>query len=156
MRGKAAIANAQLAYQRYEQVFASDRWQALAAAGARPQRPLWASTSTKNPDYRDVMYVEELVAPGVVNTMPEATIHAFADHGEVKPGVVRPSYAQAQEVLDDLAGARHRLRRRHRHAGARGRGEVRGQRGTNCSRASRPSWPGQRRSTRVERVEATK
>jgi transaldolase len=104
LRGKAAIANAQLAYQRYEKAFTTPRWQALAAAGARPQRPLWASTSTKNPDYRDVMYVEELVAPGVVNTMPEPTIHAFADHGEVKVGVVQSSYAQAQQVLDDLAG----------------------------------------------------
>jgi transaldolase len=102
LRGKAAIANAQLAYQHYEKAFDSDRWRALAAAGAHPQRPLWASTSTKNPDYRDVMYVEELVAPGVVNTMPEATIHAFADHGEVKVGVVQSSYAQAQQVLDRL------------------------------------------------------
>lgn len=103
LRGKAAIANAQLAYQHYEQAFDSDRWRALAAAGAKPQRPLWASTSTKNPDYRDVMYVEELVAPGVVNTMPEATIHAFADHGEVKVGVVQASYKQAQGVIDGLA-----------------------------------------------------
>ena len=103
LRGKAAIANAQLAYQRYERTFDSDRWRALAAADAHPQRPLWASTSTKNPQYRDVMYVEELVAPGVVNTMPEATLHAFADHGEVKVGVVRSSYAQAQDVLDRLA-----------------------------------------------------
>jgi transaldolase len=102
LRGKAAIANAQLAYQHYEQAFGTPRWQALAAAGAKPQRPLWASTSTKNPDYRDVMYVEELIAPGVVNTMPEPTIHAFADHGEVKVGVVQSSYAQAQSVLDHL------------------------------------------------------
>jgi transaldolase len=103
LRGKAAIANAQLAYQRYERVFSGDRWKELAAAGAIPQRPLWASTSTKNPDYRDVMYVEELVAPGIVNTMPEPTLHAFADHGEVKPRVVQDSYADAQRVLDDLA-----------------------------------------------------
>jgi len=103
LRGKAAIANAQLAYQRYERTFDSDRWRALAAAGAHPQRPLWASTSTKNPDYRDVMYVEELVAPGVVNTMPEPTLHAFADHGEVKVDVVQRSYGQAQDVLDRLA-----------------------------------------------------
>jgi transaldolase len=102
LRGKAAIANAQLAYQHYERAFASDRWKALAAAGAKPQRPLWASTSTKNPDYRDVMYVEELVAPGVVNTLPEPTIHAYADHGELKPDVVRQSYAAAQGVLDQL------------------------------------------------------
>jgi transaldolase len=103
LRGKAAIANAQLAYQRYERAFATDRWHELAAAGANPQRPLWASTSTKNPEYRDVMYVEELAAPGVVNTMPEPTIEAFADHGEVKPGVVQTSYDQAQDVLDRLA-----------------------------------------------------
>src|ERR1700730_9098794 len=96
LRGKAAIANAQLAYKHYEQAFDSDRWRALEAAGAKPQRPLWASTSSKNPDYRDVIYVEELVAPGVVNTMPEATIHAFADHGEVKVGVVQASYGKAQ------------------------------------------------------------
>jgi transaldolase len=102
LRGKAAIANAQLAYEHYEEAFDSDRWRALAAAGAHPQRPLWASTSSKNPDYRDVMYVEELVAPGVVNTMPESTIRAFADHGEVKLGVVQASYPQAQEVLDRL------------------------------------------------------
>jgi transaldolase len=103
LRGKAAIANAQLAYERYERAFATDRWRAMSAAGAHPQRPLWASTSTKNPEYRDVMYVEELVAPGVVNTMPEATAHAFADHGEVKVGVVQSSYAEAQAVLDQLA-----------------------------------------------------
>jgi transaldolase len=102
LKGKAAIANAQLAYQHYEKAFDSDRWRALAAAGAHPQRPLWASTSTKNPDYRDVMYVEELVAPGVVNTMPEPTIHAFAEHGETKVGVVQSSYEQAQGVLDGL------------------------------------------------------
>jgi transaldolase len=101
--GKAAVANAQLAYQHYEKAFASERWRALAAAGARPQRPLWASTSTKNPDYRDVIYVEELVAPGVVNTMPESVIHAFADHGATKVGVVEESYGAAQQVLDRLA-----------------------------------------------------
>jgi transaldolase len=103
LHGKAAIANARLAYQRYEQVFASDRWQALADAGALPQRPLWASTSTKNPEYRDVMYVEDLIAPGVVNTMPEATVHAFADHGVVKPDTVTGAYGAARRVLDDLA-----------------------------------------------------
>jgi transaldolase len=103
LHGKAAIANAQLAYQHYEKVFAGERWQALANAGAQPQRPLWASTSTKNPEYRDVMYVEQLIAPGVVNTMPEATIHAFADHGEVPGDTVTGSYEQAQQVLNDLA-----------------------------------------------------
>ena len=103
LRGKAANANAQLAYQHFERVFSTERWATLKAKGARPQRPLWASTSTKNPDYRDVIYVEELVAPGVVNTMPEATIHAFADHGGVKVGIVQASYVQAQAVLDALA-----------------------------------------------------
>ena len=102
LHGKAAIANARLAYQRYEQVFGGQRWQALADAGAHPQRPLWASTSTKNPAYRDVMYVEELIAPGVVNTMPEPTIHAFAEHGVVAPDTVTGSYADAQRILDDL------------------------------------------------------
>jgi transaldolase len=102
MRGKAAIANAQLAYEQYEKVFAGERWQTLAAAGAHPQRPLWASTSTKNPDYRDVVYVEELVAPGVVNTMPEPTLHAFADHGEVRTDAVTGAYEDAREVLAKL------------------------------------------------------
>lgn len=105
LRGKAAIANAQLAYQRYQRVFTSDRWRALAAAGARPQRPLWASTSTKNPDYRDVMYVEQLIAPGVVNTMPESTLDAYADHGQTQPDTVTGVFADAQRVLDDLAAA---------------------------------------------------
>ena len=102
LHGKAAIANARLAYERYEKVFSSDRWQGLADAGAHPQRPLWASTSTKNPEYRDVMYVEELIAPGVVNTMPEATIHAFADHGEVPGDTITPYYDDARHVLEQL------------------------------------------------------
>ncbi len=103
LHGKAAIANARLAYQHYEKVFTTDRWRALADAGANPQRPLWASTSTKNPAYRDVMYVEELIAPGVVNTMPEATIHAYADHGETRGDTVTGFYPESQKVLDDLA-----------------------------------------------------
>jgi transaldolase len=103
MHGLAGIANAQVAYERYEKVFASERWAKLAAAGAKPQRPLWASTSTKNPEYRDVMYVEQLIAPGVVNTMPEATMHAFADHGIVNPDAVTGNYGAAHKVLDDLA-----------------------------------------------------
>jgi transaldolase len=103
LRGLAAVANARLAYQRYEQVFSSPRWQALADAGAHPQRPLWASTSTKNPAYRDTIYVDELIAPGVVNTMPEETIDAFADHGEIRGDTVTGAYADAQHVLDELA-----------------------------------------------------
>jgi transaldolase len=103
LKGRAAIANARLAYQRYEQVFSSPRWQALADAGAHPQRPLWASTSVKDPAYRDTMYVEELVAPGVVNTMPEETLAAYADHGATRGDTVTASYAGAQRVLDELA-----------------------------------------------------
>jgi transaldolase len=101
LRGKAAIANAQLAYEAYEEVFGTDRWKSLAAAGAHPQRPLWASTSTKNPDYPDTIYVEELVAPGVVNTMPESVIKAWADHGVLK-GDLTGSYDQARKVMADL------------------------------------------------------
>ncbi|HEY2950748.1 MAG TPA: transaldolase [Micromonosporaceae bacterium] len=102
LRGKAAIANARLAYERYTKVFSSERWQALADAGAHPQRPLWASTSTKNPDYRDVMYVEDLIAPGVVNTMPEPTIHAYTDHGETQPDTITGEYDSARKLLADL------------------------------------------------------
>jgi transaldolase len=102
LRGKAAIANARLAYQLYEEKFASDRWQALAQAGAKPQRPLWASTSTKDPSYDDTMYVLELVAPGTVNTMPEPTLHALVDHGEFPGETVRPMYSDARKVLDQL------------------------------------------------------
>jgi len=83
LRGRVAIANAQRAYVRYRQRFADERWLSLREAGARPQRPLWASTGTKDPAYSDVLYVEQLIAPEVVNTMPEATLRAFADHGDV-------------------------------------------------------------------------
>ena len=103
LRGKAAVANAQLAYEAYEEVFGTDRWKTLAAAGAHPQRPLWASTSTKNPAYKDTIYVEELIAPGTVNTMPESVIHAFADHGQVPGDTVTGSYGQARKVMADLA-----------------------------------------------------
>ncbi|MBM7083984.1 transaldolase [Micromonospora sp. WMMD734] len=103
LRGKAAVANAQLAYERYTEVFSSDRWQALADAGAHPQRPLWASTSTKNPDYRDVIYVEELIAPGTVNTMPESVVTAYAEHGETRGDTITGSYAAARQVFADLA-----------------------------------------------------
>ena len=103
LKGKAAVANAQLAYQAYAEIFSSDRWQALADAGAHPQRPLWASTGTKNPDYKDTIYVEELIAPGTVNTMPESVIKAFEDHGETRGDTVTGSYAAAQKVMDDIA-----------------------------------------------------
>jgi transaldolase len=103
LKGAAGIANAQLAYEAYAEVFASDRWQALADAGAHPQRPLWASTSTKNPEFRDTIYVEELIAAGTVNTMPEPVIHAFADHGEVRGDTITGAYDSARQVMADIA-----------------------------------------------------
>ena len=102
LRGRAAIANARLAYQRYEELFSSARWSALSTAGARPQRPLWASTSVKDPAYPDTRYVTSLVAPNVVNTMPEATLRAVADHGVVPADSIHGSYAESQLVLDRL------------------------------------------------------
>lgn len=102
LRGQAAIANARLAYQRHERVFSSQRWKALEALGARPQRPLWASTGVKDPTYDDTRYVVELVAPGVVNTMPEPTLHAVADHARIRGDTVRTTYGEAQGVLDEL------------------------------------------------------
>ena len=84
LRGRVAIANAQHAYGRYLARFSGARWEALERAGASPQRPLWASTGTKDPSYSDVLYVERLIAPGVINTMPEQTLRAFADHGDVE------------------------------------------------------------------------
>ncbi|MEV4349736.1 transaldolase [Actinoplanes sp. NPDC049596] len=102
LKGKAAIANAQLAYEAYEEVFSGERWKALAAAGAQPQRPLWASTSTKNPEYKDTIYVEELIAPGTVNTMPESVIKAYADHGETRGNTISGQYEAAKKVFADL------------------------------------------------------
>jgi transaldolase len=105
LKGKAAVANARLAYAAYEEVMNSERWQRLRAAGARPQRPLWASTGVKNPDYSDTMYVDELVAPGTVNTMPEKTLDAVADHGKVSGDTVRPFYEQAWNTMAALKDA---------------------------------------------------
>jgi transaldolase len=105
LRGRAAIANARLAYERYERMLASPRWAALASAGARPQRPLWASTSVKDPAYPDTRYVTELVAPGVINTMPEATLRAVADHGQIPADSVRGHYQDARQVLSQLRAA---------------------------------------------------
>jgi transaldolase len=102
LRGRAAIANARLAYLHYERMLASPRWSALHAAGARPQRPLWASTSVKDPAYPDTRYVTDLVAPGVVNTMPEATLRAVADHGRIPGDSVRGHYGDARQVLSEL------------------------------------------------------
>ena len=102
--GKVAIANGKLTYQRYQHIFSGPRWQALSAKGAQTQRVLWASTSTKNPHYRDVMYVEELIGPDTVNTMPPATIDAFRDHGLLRNALTE-DVAGAQKTMDDLARA---------------------------------------------------
>lgn len=102
LRGKLAIANAKLAYEHYQREFSGPRWAFLESKGATPQRCLWASTSTKNPEYRDVVYVEELVGPHTVNTMPEETIRAFQDHGEVRGDTVTEGVAEAHAVLEQL------------------------------------------------------
>jgi len=104
LKGKLAIANAKLAYQRYQELFSGERWEALKAKGARTQRCLWASTSTKNPEYRDVMYVEELIGSQTVDTMPEETIRAFQDHGEVAPTLER-DVDEAKRVFDRVSEA---------------------------------------------------
>lgn len=101
LKGRAAIANAKMAYRLFQSQFSGDRWQALAARGARVQRPLWASTSTKNPAYRDVLYVEELIGPDTVNTMPPQTLEAFRDHGETRRSVDE-NVEEAERVLREL------------------------------------------------------
>ncbi|WP_166355110.1 transaldolase [Phytoactinopolyspora limicola] len=105
LKGKAAVANARLAYAAYEEVVAADRWRRLESAGAARQRPLWASTSTKDPEYPDTLYVTELVAPDTVNTMPEATLEATADHGVITGDTVRPHYDDARSVLEAIQAA---------------------------------------------------
>jgi transaldolase len=105
LKGSAAIANACLAYQAHEQLTATDRWQRLARLGARPQRPLWASTGVKNPAYSDTKYVAELIAPGTVNTMPGPTLEAFANHGQVCPDTITGNYDSARRFLGQLAAA---------------------------------------------------
>src|SRR5436190_703135 len=102
LRGKLAIANAKLAYQHYLEAFSGERWEFLASKGATKQRCLWASTSTKNPEYRDVMYVEELIGRDTVNTMPQETIEAFQDHGRVADTLTK-GVDEAKQLLDDLA-----------------------------------------------------
>ncbi|MFE0643589.1 transaldolase [Streptomyces sp. NPDC058877] len=105
LKGKAALANARLAYEAYEEVFSdsSERWAALDRAQANKQRPLWASTGVKDPAYKDTLYVVDLVAPGTVNTMPEATLEATADHGEVTGDTIRGTYDSSREVLEAVA-----------------------------------------------------
>jgi transaldolase len=103
LQGKLGIANAKLAYKHFEQLFTGPVWERMEAAGASKQRPLWASTSTKNPAYRDVMYVEELIGPDTVNTMPLETVEAFADHGDVRGDTVREGVEEAEALIDRLA-----------------------------------------------------
>jgi transaldolase len=103
LRGKLAIANARLAYERYQELFSGPRWEFLEGKGATPQRCLWASTSTKNPEYRDVLYVEELIGPHTVDTMPEETIRAFQDHGVVRGDTVMEDVAAAHELFEQIA-----------------------------------------------------
>jgi transaldolase len=105
LQGKLAIANAKLAYQQYLEQFSGERWEPLAAAGARRQRCLWASTSTKNPAYRDVLYVEELIGPETVNTMPLETVEAFQDHGIVRGHTLLEGVDEARALFDELAAA---------------------------------------------------
>jgi transaldolase len=105
LQGRLAVANAKLAYQQYLDVFSGERWDTLAAVGARKQRCLWASTSTKNPAYRDVLYVEELIGPETVNTMPLETVEAFQDHGEIRGDTLLEGVDEARELLRELADA---------------------------------------------------
>ncbi len=102
LRGKAALANARLAYELYEQKFATPRWSALSARGARVQRPLWASTSVKDPSFADTMYVVELVAPNTVNTMPESTLHATQAHGTIRGDTIHGTYDESRRVFEQL------------------------------------------------------
>jgi transaldolase len=102
LKGKAAIANARLAYELYEQKLATDRWKALAAKGAKVQRPLWASTSTKDPSYPDTMYVVDLVTADTVNTMPEATLHATEDHGVLRGDTIHGTYEESRALFASL------------------------------------------------------
>ena len=126
LRGQAGVANARLAYAAYEEVFVGGaRFEALKADGARVQRPLWASTGVKNPDYSDTLYVTELVAPNTVNTMPEKTIDAVADHGVITGDTVTGTAAEAQERLRQARRGRHRPGRCVHGARGRRRGEVR-------------------------------
>jgi transaldolase len=149
LRGRVAIANAQRAYARYRERFSDPRWQALERAGARPQRPLWASTGTKDPAYSDVLYVEQLIAPGVINTMPEATLLAFADHGTVGAALAADGAAaertlrEAGEAGVDLEAITYELER----AGVSGFCDSYRELLAQLARSARPS-PERRRQLR--------
>jgi len=105
LQGRLGVANAKLAYRHFREAFSGERWEYLAGKGARKQRPLWASTSTKNPDYRDVLYVEELIGPETVNTMPRETIEAFQDHGEIRGDTIVEGVDDAERLLEELREA---------------------------------------------------
>jgi transaldolase len=105
LQGKLGITNARIAYRHFQEAFTGSRWEALAGAGASKQKPLWASTSTKNPAYRDVMYVEELIGPDTVNTMPPETVEAFQDHGEVRGDTILEGVDEAERLLEELRAA---------------------------------------------------
>ena len=139
LKGKAGVANARLAYQVYEELFSTERWALLADAGALPQRPLWASTGVKDPAYPDTLYVTELVAPGVVNTMPEKTLDATFDHGVVTGDTDHPRLRRRQRHPERPRRPRHLLQRRRRGARIRRPRQVRGQlEGTAGRRRGRP------------------
>jgi transaldolase len=105
LAGRLAVANARLAYQHWLEAFAGERWEYLSGKGASPQRCLWASTSTKNPAYRDVLYVEELIGPNTVNTMPLETVRAFQDHGEIRGDTLLEGIEEGHALLEALATA---------------------------------------------------
>lgn len=103
LMGKVAIANAKVAYQKFQEIFSSDRWKALSERGAQVQRVLWASTSTKNPKYRDVMYVDALIGPNTINTLPPKSIDAALDHAHPAPHRVEEGVAESHQLLDSLS-----------------------------------------------------
>ena len=126
LRGKAGIANAKIAYVRYKALFSGPRWQRLAEAGAKTQRLLWASTSTKNPAYKDTMYVEALIGRDTVDTIPPATMDAFRDHGAVIPDAIEQDVPGARAILAELEETRHLTERGHGRTGQGGSATVRG------------------------------
>ena len=164
LRGKAAVANAKIAYRSFQRIFSGPRWEALAAKGARVQRPLWASTSTKNPDYSDTLYVDNLIGPDTVNTMPDQTIDATRDHGTAKR-TVDVDVDEAVEEMKEIEAAGVDVER-HRPAPARRRGRrvvrevlpgpARLDRATrpqsSCTRAERPEHAVRRRRRRDPRA----
>ena len=136
LKGKVAIANAKLAYQEYKRLFSGARWEKLKAKGAKPQRLLWASTGTKNKDYSDVLYVEELIGPNTVNTVPPATLDAFRDHGKVRDSL-EENIEDARSVLEELRAVRRLARRDHGRA-RQGRRQAVRRRRRQALRRGRP------------------